>query len=220
MSFDLAVWHSASQFTADAAEEKYRQLCDTRGTAGGPVVAAFHHALVEHYPEGPESPWSSGLAVTTDAIVMSIVWPRAKEVLTFVLDLAERHGLVCFNPQEGVVHHPPALRAEPELTLHLWDGTRIENPDLGKTERSLRKLSRSSYFVILERADEHYVQVGYGEDAGTLPGWYALERRDGSADRHYRCVVTDISEIIKAFTGFQTEEPAWEQRFGWQKVEF
>jgi hypothetical protein len=46
------------------------------------------------------------------------------------------------------------------------------------------------------------VQVGYGEQAGTRPGWYALERSDGSADQHFRAELTNVDDVVRAFVGF------------------
>jgi hypothetical protein len=46
------------------------------------------------------------------------------------------------------------------------------------------KVGTDSEFVILERADGWFVQVGYGEFAGAPDGTYALEYQEGSTDRH------------------------------------
>jgi hypothetical protein len=231
MSFELAVWYEPVPISVATADEKYGRLCEQDGEEGAvprPEVAAFYRDLVDRYPEldsltaeeaEEHSPWTAELGVAESSVLMSVIWRYSQQVLDFVRELAAQHGLVCFDPQENLVHHPPALRTEPRLMLSLWDGSQFEDPDPARTERALRKLSRDRYFVILERAGGHYVQVGYGQDAGTRPGWYALERRDGSADRHYRCVVTDITEIVKAFNAFAAGEVGWERRFGWQKVE-
>jgi hypothetical protein len=232
VSFELAVWYESAPITVAAADEKYGALCLRDGRPGvvpRPEVAAFYRELVGRYPElesltdeeaERRSPWAAELGVAEHSVLMSVLWRYSGQLLGVVRELAARHGLVCYDVQEQWVHHPPGLRTEPELTLTLWDGSHVDDPAPERTEKALRKLSRERYFVILERAAEHYLQVGYGEDAGTGPGWYALERREGAADRHYRCELTDLAEVIKAFRAYGAGEKGWERRFGWRPVSF
>jgi hypothetical protein len=117
------------------------------------------------------------------------------------------------------VYHPTAQPACSALVLSSCDGARSVNPDTTGIERALRRLSRDNWFALLERTDDRYLQVGYGEQAGTRPGWYALERRDGSADEHYRAVLTDLNEVIAAFTGFARGGDTWRRRFAWLKID-
>jgi len=77
-------------------------------------------------------------------------------------------------------------------------------------------LSSSNYYAVLTRADDWYVQVGYGERAGTRPGWYALERNEGALERHFRAEVTDVEEVVRAFVGFREGDPSLVARFGWR----
>ena len=39
-----------------------------------------------------------------------------------------------------------------------------------------------------ERHDGWYLQVGVGTRAATRPGWYGLERHDGSRSARYRSI--------------------------------
>ncbi|MGC7098305.1 hypothetical protein ACPZ19_26845, partial [Amycolatopsis lurida] len=211
VSYDLAVWHEPAEATETAPTP--------------PRVAAFYRELTARYPgldslpdDDDSSPWSVRLAVTSDAVVMSMVWSRADEVGPQVRNLADRHGLVVFDPQNESVHHPETMRTSPTWTLSTCDGSQADNPDPDTIKRTLRTLSRGNWFAVLERGDT-YVQVGYGENAATRPGWYALERRDGSADKHFRAEVADLDEIIAAFTGFAGHDKAWQQRFSWRKVD-
>jgi hypothetical protein len=68
----------------------------------------------------------------------------------------------------------------------------------------------------LTRADDRYVQVGYGEQGGTRSGWYALERRDGAPDQHYRAELTNVEEVVRAFVGFLEDDPTIAVRFPWR----
>ncbi|QFU88364.1 hypothetical protein [Amycolatopsis sp. YIM 10] len=225
MSYDLAVWHEPAGIAADQAARKYtRLITEEPGTdPTHPRVAAFYRELTARYPEldglpdDDSSPWSVRLTVTSAAVVMCLVWSRADEVGPQVRSLADRHGLVVFDPQNESVHHPEAMRTKPTLVLSTCGGSQADNPDPETIKRTLRTLSLGNWFAVLERGDT-YVQVGFGENAGTRPGWYALERRDGSADKHFRAEVADLDEIIAAFTGFAGHDGAWPQRFSWRKV--
>jgi hypothetical protein len=232
MSFDLAVWYEPSVITADAAQAMYGELCrqdpPAKAVPTHPQVTAFYQDLIKQNPrlsslsaeqETAQSPWATELGVLADSVIMSIVWPQAERVVVVIRELAERHGLVCYDPQQSVVHHPPALRTGVALALSFCDGSRFDDPDPAAIDQALRRLSRHNWFAVLER-DNWYVQVGYGTQAGTRSGWYALERRDGAADQHFRTELSDINEIITAFTGFAGGEETWQHRFAWRKVDF
>lgn len=79
----------------------------------------------------------------------------------------------------------------------------------------LTGLNRGCWYAALQRRDGWFVQAGVGVQAGTRAGWYALERQDGDPGRHYRTTVTDLQEIITAFTGFADDDPTWTRRFAW-----
>lgn len=76
----------------------------------------------------------------------------------------------------------------------------------------VRQVSADHYYAVLTRADDWYVQVGYGERAGTRPGWYALERRDGVPDQHFRTEVIDIGEVVEAFIAFSRDDSTMVRR--------
>lgn len=106
MSFDLGVWCAESPITAEEATRKYISQRDGASEAAQPCpeVTAFYEALTRHLPDltadnYESSPWSTPLTVGDEFVMMSVVFPRAGEVCRAVLDLAERHGLVCFDPQ-------------------------------------------------------------------------------------------------------------------------
>jgi hypothetical protein len=63
------------------------------------------------------------------------------------------------------------------------------------------------------------IQIGYGEQAGTRPGWYALERCEGSVDAHYCTTVSDLNEAIKAFQQYAEGDGSWTRRSAWNKVQ-
>jgi hypothetical protein len=55
-----------------------------------------------------------------------------------------------------------------------------------------------------------------GEQAGTRPGWYALERQDGAPDQHFCTDITTLEEVIRAFVGFLHSDPTLPSRYTWR----
>lgn len=227
MSFDLAVWAEDAAVTAQEAEAKYRRLCagDRSGLVADGRVEAFCRALLGRFPEAADVadddveryPWASGLDMSGGHVLLPITRSRVAEVAPVVYELAADHELVCFDPQVRAVHHPPGLQQAGQLRLTMADGSVYDHPDALTLRNKVGKLTRVNWYAILERRPEHYLQVGLGRSAGVPDGRYALERRDGSADRHYRCVVTDLGEVVEAFVGF-AGGLVWTERFAWQRV--
>jgi hypothetical protein len=231
MSFDLGVWFEPEPITDRRAAEKYQSLCDLDPGDAAPThpqVAAFYRDLTALFPdldatadaETPEdSPWTAGLSTTPTSVVMTIVWSRATEVAQIVRELADRHGLICHDPQSGATSHPDFAHTGQRLSLSSCNGSRSINPGAARIEQALRRLSVDNWFVLMERDDDWWIQVGYGEQAGTRPGWYALERREGSAENHYGTTVSDLNEVIRAFQKYAKSDESWTRRFAWNKVQ-
>lgn len=229
VSFDLAVWfEAASSLTPEAAEEKYARLCDEdlAGVVPSDRVSAFYRALTATYPEidtVPDEdidagPWTAALDVSPGHVIMSITWSRAEEVGSAVRKLAREHGLVCFDPQDRVVHAPGA---ESPRRLH-WqccDGTAVIRPDVASIEHELDRLSERNWYAVLEDDDERYVQVGLGRNAGVSDGQFAVEYRDGGPERHFRHVTTSLDVVKSVFLGFAGNDDGWRDRLVWQRVQ-
>ncbi len=129
MSFDLSVWYSPRPLTAAEADE----LCSTfHGNASGngngngngnrqatpdERLTRFVDELTSRFPqiddvaddEIEECPWNCAFDLSPTHVRIPIMWSRAEEVTSFVLALAGRHGLVCYDPQSRKVHLPPGL---------------------------------------------------------------------------------------------------------------
>jgi hypothetical protein len=231
MSFDLGVWFEPEPITDEQAADKYRKLCNTdvdSAVPAHPRVAAFYRDLTERFPDVADtgdveafeqSPWTAGLSTTPASVIMTISWPRAAEITAVVRQLANRHRLICHDPQTGATSHPDFTLNGHGLSLSSCNGSRSIDPTPARIEQTLRRLSVDNWFVLLERDDDHWIQVGYSEQAGTRAGWYALERRDGSAEQHYGTVVSDLHEVIKAFQQYAANDESWMRRFAWNKVE-
>ncbi|WP_239127076.1 hypothetical protein [Asanoa siamensis] len=106
MSFDLVVLAAGTEASLDDV----RAMADQRagrsspGVAPTPPIAAFYGDLLATFPDLPgddESPWiSRPLAVGVDHVSMSIAHtPLGDDAVDLVLRLAEKHGLVVFDPQ-------------------------------------------------------------------------------------------------------------------------
>ncbi len=119
MSFDLAVWHQPT--AAEEAARKYAAL-----TSPEPMViplhpraVAYHRELTARYPELTDvpvedlgsCPWSCALTVAGDGVVMSVSWSAPDAVVSYVRELAGRHGMVLYDPQDATVY-PPSGGAE------------------------------------------------------------------------------------------------------------
>jgi hypothetical protein len=245
MSFDLAVWFEPGRISTSAAAEKYQRLCDGDSSAAGVVandaVTAFHRALIVDFPELPDSvpdsaadfpqveasPWTAVLDVSDAHVIMPISWSRAGATAPAVLALAGRHGLVCFDPQAEVLHLPPALRGTDgtdgadgtdTLSLQPCVGLNVEGPDLDVIERAVRRLSAENWFLILEKPHGRFVQVGQGPNAGVSVGEFAVEHRDGSMERHYRCVLNDRDQVTAIFAEFASGAEAWSVDVRWESL--
>ncbi|GII58113.1 hypothetical protein Pth03_65020 [Planotetraspora thailandica] len=227
MSFDLGVWFEPARITGDAATEKYVRLCegDATGLVEPPAVGAFHAELTAEFPDLDElddaagSPWSAALTVSESHVLMSMIWSRADEMAARVVELAHRHGLVCFDPQSATLHLPPALRLPAALRLERCVGQPVTDPSPDVLERAVRRLSGSNWFLILEAGEQRYVQIGLGPSAGVEAGWFALEHRDGSPDRHVRALVRDRGPLVTALLGFAAGDRGWADGFSWTKLD-
>jgi hypothetical protein len=119
MSFDLGVWYPSKRLTDDEAGELYVALCksQTVGVTPHHKVEAFYTELTDRYPEIdtiPEDriddhdycPWSCALDRSAGHVIMPCVWSQAENVERFVRQLAKKHGLATYDPQQGRVFYP------------------------------------------------------------------------------------------------------------------
>lgn len=112
MSYDLAVWHSNRAVTIEEVASRYAAFCDrsleSESAAPTSSIDAFVRDLTEKYSasgrcsedDSGNSPWSSAFDVAGDFAVVSISWSRVAEVVPFLIRLADKHGLICYDPQK------------------------------------------------------------------------------------------------------------------------
>ena len=126
MSFDLYVWGSPRPATAQQAERICHELAagNSRSVSVDARVRGFAQEMLGRFPalesladeEMEISPWSMTPEVSASHVIMTISWSRAPEVAEFVLGLAARQGLVCFDPQ-----------ADWRMQYDCWLGTMSDN---------------------------------------------------------------------------------------------
>lgn len=113
MSFDLAFWYEKERSTPEKADHIYDRLTD--GEIGvieeSTEIERFYLDIVSSYPNMTEnnmhvSPWAAPLYRTSECVIANISWSRRDELAPTLLELAARHGLTAYDPQDQAVHHP------------------------------------------------------------------------------------------------------------------
>ena len=206
MSFDLAVWYETAPITVDVADAWLAALYESEvpeGITPRPEIAAFVEDLRAAAPALEPT-------VGADFVLMSFT---ADELRQTVHELAARHGLVCYDPQTERVAQPPPVIEGDELVLTAPDGSLYVDPDPELVAGTVQNLDAHSFFAILERAGSHYVQVAYDADG------HHLERREGSADRHFHTTIPRLADAVPAFAAFAAGEQGWEKRYTWTRLE-
>jgi hypothetical protein len=229
VSFDLYVWGSPSPVTSGQAERICQELAagDASSVGGDGRVPGFVQELLGRFPalEGlaaedlEASPWDVTPEVSASHVIMTISWSRAQEVAEIVLGLAATRGLVCFDPQASVVHNPSGQADR--LRLQFADGGLVDRPDPAALGTLLQALSSRNWYACLESRPGWFVQVGIGPNAGNVPaGKFALEYREGAPERHRRALVASLADVVAAFEGFASGDPAWTDSFSWSQLQF
>ena len=118
MSYDLAVWEGDRPADDESGEKYYMEHVvpvledyDPNGPVEPPTprIEAYVEVLLQHWPDidtHEGSPWSTsplmGEAIGS-FVYFPMVWSMAEEASAFAADLAQQHGLVCYDPQlEGL----------------------------------------------------------------------------------------------------------------------
>jgi hypothetical protein len=103
-----------------------------------------------------------------------------------------------------------ALRAETAA------GRSYDAPSEELLFRLLGELGPGNQFLIVDRVDapggQHYLQV-YREVDGT----YVVEYRDGTPERHFETVVTDLRTAFAVLTGWVADAPGWRDGREWRQ---
>ncbi|MFD0887953.1 hypothetical protein ACFQ08_25720 [Streptosporangium algeriense] len=204
MSFELAVWQEPEPITAERAAEVLRALRagDTRVVRPHPGVTEFAAALPEAVVPGDSPAYA---LVTVDL-------ERSDEVADAAFTLARECGLVCYDPQRGLVHNLAPLGAYPGMQLRTGDGMIVVDPDLRLVADAVATMSPRNPFTALVVFGEHFVQ-----SSPEITG-YELEYKDSVADVMVRTHVPEIGAVREAFVEYAEGGRSFLERHDWRRV--
>jgi hypothetical protein len=129
MSYDLAVWKGSRPADAKAASAEFEDRMDAMEAAleqegqpppATPAIRAFVEAALARYPEldegsGDDCPWASSPLIAEavgDLIYIPMTFSGAEYARDVLAEIAEQHGLVCYDPQiEQLLPDPGATPA-------------------------------------------------------------------------------------------------------------
>ena len=113
MSFDLGFWYEDVPSAPERAAAIYERLTDgEEGVVPSAsavndffveVIATFEDMTEENMEE---SPWTSPLYQTPECVVASLAYSTSGDVAPVLLELASKHGLTAYDPQNREVLSP------------------------------------------------------------------------------------------------------------------
>lgn len=129
MSFDLAVWDAVTPPRVAEARERYEQI------RAGTDIVTMPSPRIADFVEESEQRWPGGAGVDpvpftsqrlASALLLQIRAEVATEMYGEVAAMAERHGLVLYDEQSGVICLPSRLSfdAQPPAMNRGWFGRR------------------------------------------------------------------------------------------------
>lgn len=154
MSYKLAIWHSERAVSDKEAADLYIKLFEQKKI---PIeqhidVYAFYNELAAYYPEIDmvaeealdASPWSCTHDRSGAHVIVSMLDEKLAEVVPLILKLAERYGLVCFDPQTNKLHLPSYLQTTANsldrggtlLIVEMEEGQRAPEYEVGFNDQS------------------------------------------------------------------------------------
>jgi hypothetical protein len=119
MSLDLGVFYTVRPHTDEEALNRYISLCGASDRSAciepSPNVGQFLTELTASYPQiddVPEKeldacPWSCAFDASEGHVIMSMVSSKYEQAAFLIVQLAEKHGLVCFDPISGMILTAP-----------------------------------------------------------------------------------------------------------------
>ncbi len=131
MSFDLCLWDADRPPTVADAGSRYEQVRAGRDPADGRSerVDAFADECDRRWPSGPEGADRPFAGRRTPSAFLATVRPDAATALFGeMVEMAERLGLILYDPQSGIIKIPSRLSFE------------CDPPEGRVNRRSLRRL--------------------------------------------------------------------------------
>ncbi len=126
MSFDLAVWDAVRPPRPVEAHERYEQIQAGAepAAASSSRVDAFVEECEHRWPTGGDGPDPFTCRRMPSALLLQIRSEVAAELYGELAAMAQRHGLVLYDVQSGVVCIPSRLSfdAQPPASTRRWFG--------------------------------------------------------------------------------------------------
>ncbi len=129
----IGVFFADSPLTDNDALQRYRAHggASDAGQAGtpGPRLAAFLTELTERYPrfeslsedDRATSPWIEEFDICGEQVVIALAGSECPNAVEFILELADAHGLVCFDPKtRSILTAPPGIHVERQAETAIW----------------------------------------------------------------------------------------------------
>ncbi len=133
MRVEIGVFFTDSPLTDMEALQRYRahggEPAATCADRPAPCLDAFLNELTDRYPrldslpteDRAKSPWTGEFDVRPDQALIALGGSECADAVELVLELAEKHGLVCFDPKtRSILTAPPGIHVERPAETAIW----------------------------------------------------------------------------------------------------
>ena len=133
MRLEIGVFVTETPLTDKDALQRYRahrgERNPDRSGEPAPGIAAFVTDLTDRYPrleslpeeDRTESPWSGDFDVSDRQVVIAMGGSQCADAVDSIMELAEKHGLVCFDPKtRSVLTAPPGIHMDRQSDTAMW----------------------------------------------------------------------------------------------------
>jgi hypothetical protein len=216
------VWYEPAAVTDEQAAEKYERLRhgEDAGLINHRNLSTFYVDLISKFPTSelisrPEiSPWvwSEDPELEDNGLLLSLSMASAHEVAPKIRYMAERYGLVSYDPHAGQVQLPRPL-AFPMLQLSGDELPSVIEPSPEAITKAIAGLGEEHVYLTLQRFAQEYVQVAARTTADIL----TVEYRDGTPELHFQINTRELAVVETVFLGF-TRDDEWKLRYRWRRV--
>ena len=222
MSVDLAVWYEPAALTDEQAAQKYERLRhgEDAGLISHRNLSTFYVDLISQFPTADEASraqpgpwvWSEDPELEDNGLLLSLSRASASEVAPKIRYMAERYGLVSFDPHAGQVQLPRPL-AFPMLQLSGDGLSSVIEPSPEAIVEAIAGLGEEHVYLTLQRFAQEYVQAA----ARTTADVITVEYRDGTPELHFQINTRELSVVETVFLGF-TRDDEWKLRYRWRRL--
>ena len=118
----------------DRADSPDRWIAEGDSNQPGSALVAFMADLTDRYPrletlpdaEREESPWSGSIGETNGHALIAMGGSHCAEAVEYIMELADKHGLVCFDPKtHSILTAPPGVHLETQSGSAIWPLTML-----------------------------------------------------------------------------------------------